>query len=211
MRQVDGDMCLRAERLQNDVAPLADLGLFSGEFARFHQSLHERLILGELLYLAVAHHVGAAVPDLHQKEVIAEQSGDRHGGAHTAVLRVFPSVLMDARVGEHRGVTQRLRKHGRRRVGCLPRMSQRFEHECPGHAAGQLPGCGAAHAVGDEKQQPVRIGRDLVIAVREVERRPGFEVSDEKRVFVVLPSASHVGERKDPRDHAVVTRRTFSM
>ena len=65
-------MRLGTERLQNDVAALADLGFLHGDLARFHQSLHERLIFGELLYLAVAYHVGPAVTHLHQKEVIAE-------------------------------------------------------------------------------------------------------------------------------------------
>ena len=109
-------MRLGAKRLQNDVAALADLGLLDRELARFHQSLHERLIFGELLYRAVAYQIGAAVTDLHQKEVIAQQSGDRGGGAHAAVRRVVARVLMDACVGEHGGVTERLRKRGWRRV-----------------------------------------------------------------------------------------------
>ena len=48
VREIDLDRRLRSERLQNDVAPLALLGLFLGELTGLDQLLHQRLILRDL-------------------------------------------------------------------------------------------------------------------------------------------------------------------
>jgi hypothetical protein len=55
----------------------------------------------------------------------------------------------------------------------------------------------------------MRIDRDVVRAVGEIERGSGFEVRHEERVLVMLPRASDIREREDPRDHTVVARQTF--
>ena len=57
----------------------------------------------------------------------------------------------------------------------------------------------------------MRIGDDLVVSVREIERGPCCKISHEERVLVVFPVATHVGQREDPCDHAVVTRQLLSM
>ena len=138
MREVDRDVRLGAKRLQNDVASLADLGLFGGELASFHESLHERLVLGELLHVSAAHHVGPTVADLHHEQTITQQSGDRGRRAHSAVLGVFPGVLMDAGIGEDRGVAERGGEGFGRWVGRLPRFTECRKHQRAGHAAGQF-------------------------------------------------------------------------
>ena len=71
MGEVDLDPGVGAERLEDDVATLALLGLFLGQLARVHQPLHERLVLGELDGLAVSDEVGPAVADLREIEVVA--------------------------------------------------------------------------------------------------------------------------------------------
>ena len=55
----------------------------------------------------------------------------------------------------------------------------------------------------------MRIDRDIVVTVGEIERRSGFEIRHEERVLVVLAHASDIREREDPRDHTVVARRTL--
>ena len=53
MGEVDLDPRVGAERLEDDVAALALLGLFLGQLAGLDQPLHERLVLRELNRLAV--------------------------------------------------------------------------------------------------------------------------------------------------------------
>ena len=69
--EVDLHARIGAERLEDDVAPLALLRLFLGELAGVDQPLHERLVLGELDGLAVPDEIGAAVADLREVELVA--------------------------------------------------------------------------------------------------------------------------------------------
>ena len=76
----------------------------------------ERVILGELLGAAVAHHVDAAVAHVPDEAALAEQQEGRDGGAHAAFVRLLLAPIED---GHARG---------------LDRVLENPEHVVSGHA-----------------------------------------------------------------------------
>src|SRR2546422_6434619 len=86
--------------LEDDVPPLAPRGLLLGQLARLHETLHQRLVLRELVSLAVADQVGAAVADLDEVDVVAQHPYRRRGRAHAAHCGMRLGMGVDPAVGD---------------------------------------------------------------------------------------------------------------
>ena len=93
--EIDLDLRLGAECLEDDVAPLAQLGLLLRQLSRLDEPLHQRLILRDLLRHAVAHEIRAAVAHLREVDRVAEHAGDRRGRPHAAELRMLDGEHVD--------------------------------------------------------------------------------------------------------------------
>jgi beta-glucosidase len=152
-RDVDLDRGVGAERLEDDVAPRARLGLLRRQLPRVDQPLDEGLVLGELVGGAVAHEVRAAVAHLREVEGRAEQRRGGERGAHPPQVGALGGRPVDAGVrGEH-GVAEgggEARGLGR---GVGQRGPERFERGVGGQVTRHLAGRRAAQAVGDEEER----------------------------------------------------------
>ena len=195
--EIDLHARVGAKRLEDDVAALALLGFFLGQLASVHQPLHERLFLGELDRLAVAHKVGAAVADLREVEVVAVDPCRGDGGPHAAHLGVLARVGIDLLVGEldrfPHAVGEAL---GRGVVVRGPDGGEMAVDQVGGHGARQLAGGRAAHAVRHHEERPARshlVEPDLGVKAGV----PGAQVRDEESVLVVLPAPSQIGLAED--------------
>src|SRR6266498_604428 len=100
MSEIDLHPRIGPERLQDDVPSLAVVSLFLGQLARIHQSLHQRLVFGELDDLPTPSQIGPAVPDLGQPQSVTQYTGNGRGRAHSPELRVLARVLVDPMVRE---------------------------------------------------------------------------------------------------------------
>src|SRR5258708_20138562 len=124
-----------AERREDDIAALALRRFFLGQLDRLDQALHQRLILRDLVGLAAANQVRAAVADLREIEVIVEEACRGRRRAHAADLRVCLRVGVYARVGDLdrllEAVSEALRRH---LVFVVPRF-----HEEPVDRVGRPP------------------------------------------------------------------------
>src|SRR6266516_6757642 len=74
------------------------LGLLWRELAAADELCHERVILGQLLELAVADQVGARVADVTDPHAVAVHERDRHRRAHARDGCVVGLALVDAPV-----------------------------------------------------------------------------------------------------------------
>ena len=149
LREVGTDRAVGAERLQDDVAALADLGLVRGHLSRLDQLLHQRLILGDLQRHAIANDVRATVAHLRQVQRVAEQSGDRRRRAHARMLGVRASEGENAVIRGVGRVADRLDESVGLASGLLhPLRTERVEHRLDGHGTRNLTRRSATHAVG---------------------------------------------------------------
>ena len=117
---------------------------------------HERVILRDLIQLAIPIQVRPAVPDVHDTQLCVELERHRHRRAHAAQLRMLGDFLENAGVGLAEGGLE-LREDSLR-VGSVrvEKPLERIEGELldrdDGKGTGLFAGAGPAHAVGDEKQ-----------------------------------------------------------
>ena len=98
-RQVHPHVGVGAERLQDDVAPLARLGFFFGQLADFDEPLRQRLVAGQLPGDVAADEVAARVPDLRDVEPVAVYARHRGRGPHPADLGMLAGVGVEEGVG----------------------------------------------------------------------------------------------------------------
>ena len=214
MGEVDGDVRLGSKRLQDDVAPVTRFGLLLRHLTGLNQSLHQRLILRELLRAAISHQIGPTVAHLRHVKCIAEQSRNGGGGPHPAMLGVLLGEVVDTGVGLDGRVPQRGRKRLRRwTFEPFPLLAQHGEYDVGCHAAGEFARRGTTHAVGNKKQQAVGGGSHVACIRLESHRFTRLKVGHEERVLVVLTRSPYVGQREHTRDDARVTvgRRLLGM
>ena len=197
LRELHLDLFLHAERLQDDVGVLEELGLLDGDLPGLEQLVDQRLIARDLRERALAPHVRARIADLRDQRRVAPQVHRRHGGAHARARQVFARLLEDLGVGFARRAAQLARQ-------VLPlvvddafgridhvRVEHRRRQRLDGHPRGDLAGRGAAHAVAHDEQRAARAERvrgQLGGLARAV-----VEPHDDVAVLVVLADEAHVG------------------
>ena len=67
----------------------------------------------------------------------------------------------------------------------------------PGHPAGKLARCSAAHSVGNQKEQTVGVCRKLLRRAVEIDRVAMLKIRNKICVLVVVARVSDVGQRID--------------
>ena len=124
---------------------LERLGLVFGQVPGFDQLIDERLVLGQLLELAAAQQVRAAVADLGQEQHLVDEHGDGRGRAHAAARALLLRGVVDAPAGFFHGRHQPARE----RVAIARRTAAAhgLDQDVDRHLARDLAGRGAAHAV----------------------------------------------------------------
>jgi hypothetical protein len=169
---------------------LEGFGLVLGEVAGFDQLVHQRLIFGDLLELAIAQQVAPAIAHLAQEQHFVDQHGRRGGGAHAAARSFFLRRLEDPPPSLFDG----LHEPARQRVAVLGARApaHRLDEDIDGHLARDLAGGRAAHAVANREQHAALA--DLVfealVARADLARR---KVGDHEVVFVVLADLTDGG------------------
>jgi hypothetical protein len=152
---VDLDVGLRAERPGDDRALRVVLGLLVGDPALAAELLDQRVIGRQHPQRSVTHHVGAAVADVADDDVIAvdQQRGQRR--PHAGAGRVVLGERMDPRV-------RLLDDPAQEGFGRLVRLALRRLEQLGGGLRRDLAGLGAAHPVGDREQRRTRVVGVLV-------------------------------------------------
>ena len=204
MRKVDLDEGLGAERLEDDVAPLALRRFLLGELARLDELLHQRLVLGDLPGDSVTHEIRAAVAHLCDVQHVAEETGNRCRRAHAAILGMARGECVDLLVGGRGRALDRAHELlGVMCVGRDPLLAHLAQHDLDGHRARNLACGGAAHAVGDHEQRAFRAER--VAAHFRLERRiVGREIDDDECVLVMLARPADIRAAEDVDDDITV-------
>ena len=176
---VDLDVGLGPERARDDRALRVVLGRLGRDLAAALELRHQRVVAGELLELAVAQAVGAAVADVAEADLVAAHLGRGERRAHAAVGLVGHGQLVDAPVG----LAQDAREL---RLGRLAGVATRPRRRSAAMRRGHLARLRAAHAVGDREERRV----------------------EHQRVLVDAALAAHVGAAHLLDDRAGLTPRT---
>ena len=161
---VDVDVALGPQRPRDDRPLRVVLGLARGDLPRPLQLGHQRVVAGELLELAVAQQVAAAVADVAEAHAVgADQRGGQRG-AHAPARLLGLREVVDPPVGGLGDLAQLA-------LGLRGRAVHLVEG-LDGYLRGDLAGLGPAHAVGHREH-----GRCL-----------------DERVLVGLALAAHVAQ-----------------
>ena len=96
--RVDVDVGIGAERARDHRALRVVLGLLGGELAAAHELRDERVVVRQLLELAVAQDVRARVADVAERHAAVLDERDGHRRAHARDLGVAARALVDAAV-----------------------------------------------------------------------------------------------------------------
>src|ERR1700682_3868855 len=143
---VDEHVLLEAHRAGDDVLEAAVARFFLAEKAGADLLVHERVIVGELVDVALAHQVGAAVADMADEGLtILDQERDA-GRGHATHLGIGAAGAEDRRTGGLAGLAQRGRQwrvgerdlNGERGVAPPLRREQLALDGLDGHAARRL-------------------------------------------------------------------------
>ena len=184
---------IRPQRLQDDVAPLALRRLLLRELPRLHEPLHQRLILRELVGLAVADEIGPAVSDLGDVTALTQHAGGRGGRAHPPRLGVGLRVRVDVSV---RRLDRFLEPVGETLRGRLPLAPPCLDHlvvdGLDGHLARELARRGAAHPVRHD-EQGAAAAHFVVPHVWEQRSLPAREIRNEEAILVVVARLAQIG------------------
>ena len=151
---VDLDVGLGAERASDDRALRMMLGGLGGDLAGALELGHERVVSGELLELAVAEAVGAAVAHMAEADVVADHLYRGQRRAHPSVGLVRHREVIDAAIG----LAHHASELDLGRLGGIEVAPERLR----GHRGGHLAGLGPAHAVGDREERRLQDQRVLV-------------------------------------------------
>ena len=199
-REIHLDARLGAQRLEDDVPPFGDLGLFGRELTGVDEPLHQRLVLGDLRGEATAHQVRTRVPHLTEIQRVAEEAREGDRGPHPLGIGVRGGVGVDPLIRAFGGEAERLceviRVGGR---GLGPLRPDLLEDHGARHPAGELPRRGAAHPIGDHEEGPAfadgaaRPDDPLSLLRDRLRRLRCGEIGDEEGVLVVLPPSPHIG------------------
>ena len=157
-----------AEHAHEHGAARMHRGLLGGDAAAVDEPLHEGVVLGDLLELAVAQAVDARVADVRERDVVADAEDAADGGAHAGELGVVEHGLGDQRVGgEHRGLQGELGVVGRgvELVG----LGDALHRDRGRDVAARV----AAHAVGDDEQVAAGVSAVLVVGADLADMRDG--------------------------------------
>src|SRR5271168_2349683 len=179
-----GDPALpRPERTGDHVLMLMMTRLFGRDLSDLNQSLHQRMIFGDLAENAAFENVSAAISHPRYRTIRRNNRGAYSGGTHPARLGPLLLVLDDEAVGLFesggQGVSDRMRFAATKPV--LNIVTDGLYGNC----AGGLAGLGAAHPVADDIKKVLR-RLDLGVA-KKLQRHD--------RVFVQLAHHADVAER----------------
>ncbi len=128
--RVDLDALVHADGARDRVL-LSDLfDLLARELAALDELVEDGVILGDLLHVAAAHHVDAAVADVRDEALLADDDERRQRRAHAALGRVVLRFVVDARARAsarraRAGRRFARRDRMRRRSRCSRAMSSR--------------------------------------------------------------------------------------
>ena len=124
--------------------------------ALVHQRLDQRVVVGDLVELALPEQVAPRIPDVAHGRVTVrpQQRGQR--GPHALDGRIGDDLLLQPGIGGR----HRRGQGGQHVAGRLPGVE--FRHGGDGQGAGHLAGRVAAHPVGHREQARPRVRRVLV-------------------------------------------------
>ena len=142
---VDLDVRLGTEGARDDRALRMVLRRLGSDLAAPLELRDQRVVAGDLLELAVAHAVGAAVADVAQAHLAVVDLGRRQRRAHAAARLVGHRQVVDAPVRLPQDA-------GELCLGCLARLARSLERP-GGDRRRHLARARAAHAVGDREER----------------------------------------------------------
>ena len=173
---VDVDLRIGSERAGDHGALRVGVGLLRREAAAPHQVGDERVVLGQLLQLAVADPVGARVADVTDGDAPVRQDRGGDGRAHAGGLGVGPRALVDPPV--------RLLDDGLDPLGGLQAVGVVVLAEGGRREARRdLARLRAAHPVGHGEERGVENEAVLVAATHAPRVRPSRAVAEPHRWY----------------------------
>src|SRR5215469_4529587 len=100
---------MRSEGAKEHALHFAFLGLLRSDDPAANLLGHQGVVVGQLLQVAGAQQVSAAVAHVSETKLAAVNPPGRECGAHAALLRVFLRGLVDTRIRLQNGVLQKAR------------------------------------------------------------------------------------------------------
>ena len=153
--RVDVDLRVGPERARDHGALRVCVGLLGRQPSAPHEVADERMVVGELLQLAVADPVGPGVADVADRDPTSREQRRRHRRPHAGEVRVGVRPVVDAAV---RLLDDRLQALVRREPVGLVELAESGGCEPGGDLAGLRP----AHPVRDGEERRVEDVRVLV-------------------------------------------------
>jgi hypothetical protein len=130
------------------------LSLLVGEAALAAEFLHQRVIGGQELQLAVAEDIGSAVAHVGEADLVVLHQGGGQRGPHSGAGGVGLGEAVDAGVGRPGDRSQICLRRFLAALHGLERLRRQLR--------GNLPRLSATHSVGDRKQRPAGEVRVLI-------------------------------------------------
>ena len=93
------DLVSQADAAGDDVALRVASCLLGGEEARIDLLLDQRMVLGQLAHLSIAHQVDARISDMPDEELCFREEERRDGAAHPQLVALGAGALVDCPVG----------------------------------------------------------------------------------------------------------------
>ena len=147
-----------AEHAHQHRAPRVHHRLLGGDAAGVDESLHERVVGGDLAQLAGAQQVDARVADVRDHDAVAVEQHGADRGAHAGELGVLGHGLGELAVGGDQGALEGGRGIRRGRVVAVG-LGDAAGRDGARHVTAGV----AAHAVGDEEQVAPGVPGVLVV------------------------------------------------
>src|SRR5690606_30089569 len=189
------------------------LDLLAAQLSALEQLVPDGVVLGELLELAVAEQIDAAVADVRDEAAIADDEQGAQRGAHAALVGVVERLLVDVDAGPLHGLLEKAQElprwdaaltvlGGELLLDEVLSLAQLLVQRANGERARHLPGRVPSHSVRDHEKRELLVHEEVVFVV--VARAVDVRLREKAEVLLgthgggpSLPKAerhSHAGE-----------------
>ena len=174
--RVDLDALVDADCARDRVLLLDLLDLFATQLPALDELIVDGMVFGNLLDASVAREIDAAVADVRDETLVADDDDRAEGRAHAALVRVVGRFFVDLGASTLNGVLDQgddvlrgdLARAGGARLVVVEQLLLALDllvHGAHGDRARDLAGGVAAHAVGDDEETELLVDEEVVLVV----------------------------------------------
>lgn len=156
---------LATKVLDEDVLEAVSGGFFLGDGSSLSEGFDERIVLSDLLQVAIAEEVDAAVADVGDVQMLLAGDEHRDGGSHRVVIGVDGTEGEDFSVGFADGIVDDAAEFDGIFLDPFDLLGEFPGDEVDGHFAGFFAGGLSSHTVGDEEESALVVDHGAVFVI----------------------------------------------